>query len=458
MKTENFDDAIRKKLESMPQSFTDKDIDKVFSYVAKKKTPFLRRVNGNTLTAIAVAAVAGGLLLWNIFSENDPTLVSDESPVLTATSKQAELPLAQSSNDLSHESQIIQQEKSEKLPEKIAVPAVDVPSANEGLPDNQQHNTTSRFEDQEPKAAPEQEIKSENQVTPAVEYPIESPKKEERAEVAEVQNVETKQKKASVKNEIEETAASTNYPAKKRKLFQKIADMTEADGKKQKKKAKELKASEQQIAIGLTEDSLRKSPSKRWQINIGLGSGITAHDFGGGVFTEIVFLDHWYFSPGIVFRKNKLERFRDEDEFHDQKSMHFKENYENHVIDIKRVTNIRLNSSIYAIPLNVGYRISLPYNFNTYLSLGTELNLAASQRVLFDGYDQHDSVAHPADFNIRKKIALIDHIVFSAGVQKEWKRFLVTAEPFIRTQTGAPKRKNNSLDAGLYLKLFYRLK
>ncbi len=70
MKTENFDDSIRRKIENINPEFGDEDLDKVLNYVNKNNSAFyFRRYSTIALATIAIAVISG-LLVWN-FKQRD---------------------------------------------------------------------------------------------------------------------------------------------------------------------------------------------------------------------------------------------------------------------------------------------------------------------------------------------------------------------------------------------------
>ena len=71
MKTEEFDDALRQKIESINPLYEEGDIDKVHNYVTKNRSMYsnnrLRYLIGTSLAGLVIA----GLLLWNISQWNE---------------------------------------------------------------------------------------------------------------------------------------------------------------------------------------------------------------------------------------------------------------------------------------------------------------------------------------------------------------------------------------------------
>src|SRR6185503_12301699 len=67
MKTEDFDDAIKRKLESINPVFDEKDIDRVHQYTIRNRGPFsLLRTNRFLWSVMGAAVVATAVLTWKI--------------------------------------------------------------------------------------------------------------------------------------------------------------------------------------------------------------------------------------------------------------------------------------------------------------------------------------------------------------------------------------------------------
>ena len=460
MKTENFDDAIRKKLESIPQSYTDKDVEKVFSYVTRKKVPFFRRVNGNVFTAAAVAAAAGGLLLWSIFHDADPAVNTTELLSTASVSPNTELSMPSSAGVTDLKSLPSNAESianpTDKLKERAAGSPVSEPAASTGQKPDQHIQAdipgqeTALANEIVPVSESSAKEKNSNPNTEALQKPI----------IQQAQAVEKERRGTSSRTQTEDTNTAQPKPVKKRKLFQKLTDTTRKDANKQKRMSEEWKetAQGQNDVTAQAQDSVNKVDDKPFQIHLGLGSSVSIHDYGGGAFAEMIFLQKWLLSAGVVYHRYLPEHFKDEADFHNRNSMHFKDRYPSHATDLDHIKDIRLSNRVIAIPLNIAYRIPLKNHFSTFVSFGTELNIVASQKLQFDGNKPIDSITQRADFTIRQKARLMDHFFLSTGVRKEWNRFLVTFEPFICIQATGQKRKNNDFDAGLYLKVYYKIK
>lgn len=460
MKTENFDDAIRKKLESIPQTYTDKDVEKVFSYVTRKKAPFFRRVTGNVLSTAAVAAAAGGLLLWSIFHDADPAVSTTELLSTASISPNTELSMPSSAGVTDFKS----------LPsgtESLNSPTKKIKERAAGYPVSEPVASTGTKPDQYTQPAiPGQETASANEIVPVGESTAKeentNPNTEalQKPKIQQAQAVEKERRGAISGTQTEDKNTAQPKPAEKRKLFQKVTDNTRNAANKQKRMSEEWKEPEQgqNNVTAHAEDSVRKVDEKRFQIHLGLGSSVSTHEYGGGAFAEMIFLQKWLLSAGVVYHSYLPEHFKDEADFHNRKSTHFKDRYPAHANELDHIKDIRLINRFFAIPLNFAYRIQLKNHFSTFVSIGTELNIVASQKIQFDGNKPIDSISQRADFTIRQKARLIDHFFLSTGVQKEWNRFLVTFEPFIRMQATDQRRKNNNFDPGLYLKVYYKIK
>ena len=72
MKTENFDDAIRRKVESINHQFTEKDIERVHNYVNANKGPlWLRGPFRRLLVYSFTGLVLTGIITWQLTKIHD---------------------------------------------------------------------------------------------------------------------------------------------------------------------------------------------------------------------------------------------------------------------------------------------------------------------------------------------------------------------------------------------------
>src|ERR1035438_1314462 len=71
MKTENFDESVRQKIESIDPHYDEKDIDNAHDYIIKNRSRFSKRGLVYLASASFAVILIAGLFTWNIKQMNN---------------------------------------------------------------------------------------------------------------------------------------------------------------------------------------------------------------------------------------------------------------------------------------------------------------------------------------------------------------------------------------------------
>jgi uncharacterized protein YlxP (DUF503 family) len=187
MKTEDFDDAIRNKFESINQKYEEQEIENVYNYVKQNfHAPFWKTYGPKMLYISGIAAMSG-LLIWNVVEHKENKILAQTvdslknktaivSPVVistkpdtvfvtkyvyktalkeNATISVAGIPVIQSKNEKAITTKNIEQKSDDKnfpqAPERPKVEETSQVAANSHIQPELDKNNNSEIKSQEPK-------------------------------------------------------------------------------------------------------------------------------------------------------------------------------------------------------------------------------------------------------------------------------------------------------------------
>lgn len=441
MKPEHFDEAIRKKLESLQPVYTDKDVDKVFAFVGRKRPFTIPHINGSgILYTLAVVSVTS--IFWLFVFRNK--LVNQ--PDQTAQPQQTEVALTErlpvSSADTlrdtvaKHPSVNTQQPKNDSLA-AVVVPVIianntatneQKASGKETITENTGkalENAGSTIEGAETAADPETIVASEKSAS-LVEPVIVADKPE--AIEPDTQQAENKEKPTAVSKVI--------IPVKPA-----FADAP-VDVKKETKNR-----TAPRLNLGELTRDLR--------FRAGAEAEISNGHIGTGLITELLLIPHWGLSAGLRYSWNFTEKFRDEQDFRHHKPKDFNDVLHGHHEGQEPAVDIRFRSNIVQLPLSLNYYLRFDNDYSMRIGLGTDLDLYTSQQIDYNHPHTGDTIRESRKFTGSEQAVLFNNLVITAGVEKRWNHFSLQLNPFIAPQLTRIQYKNRNLYFGLGLRMYY---
>jgi hypothetical protein len=164
------------------------------------------------------------------------------------------------------------------------------------------------------------------------------------------------------------------------------------------------------------------------------GLEINNSQFGAGTQFELIAAKHWGLATGIKYMVNKDEKFRDEQDFFDKKSKHIHQVYGDKPQFDGNMSDIELNTSIVQIPVQFSYYYPFKNGLTVSLAIATGFDVYASSQLRFNNRPGRDSLNHQIDFKAAPSLQTFNNLVVSAGIQKRWNRWAISATPYIGNQ------------------------
>ncbi len=209
--------------------------------------------------------------------------------------------------------------------------------------------------------------------------------------------------------------------------------------------------------------SSKKSGFSMPQINlpalkyrVGLGSNIDNSQIGTSILTEVLFSKRWSITTGINVSFLGFEHFGDEDDFKRKTKQDFREQHDLDLPLSSPIKDIEAHQVLFRIPLYLNYRLPLRKEFTVLFSTGTDFDINLQQ---ITSFSHHDYIKENQQEGLNENIKVLpyNNWMISTGIEKRFQRFSVQLSPYFSYQLKPLHYRNNEWTFGVKLNGFYRI-
>jgi PBP1b-binding outer membrane lipoprotein LpoB len=465
MKTEDFDDAIRSKLQGLKALQTEQDVEAVHQFVvgAQKGGVKKRLLYFFTLSTLLLVLV--GLITWNVNQRDEigqlkETLISLQNKshtiidsVLTTKTNNSNTPLRSDNASTATVASLPTQtsNQSTHVGEKMEVKQKTLHARNAMQP------TSSAMKVRETMGAAavhdSHHNETENSATPELEKVDTKIQHLENTEVA-MASASAGQidlMKDSVKAVADAALVIENVESEKpRAVNSKLMDTLF----EKESQAEVLHPREFSDSTMSTITAPRPVFTNPWNYRGGIEVIAGNNHLGSGVFGEAVYNNRFVFSVGARMLKDRVETFESKEDYNEHKSQEFEKHYGDRVQENSR--DFRIENTIYQVPIALFVNLPLGHKYTVITGIGTDLDIYNRQHVEY----HHQRSALPNDmqtqaFTMNYPPVLFNNIVFSLGMQRRFGRFGVQAIPFVSPQLIKVDYRKEKVFYGLRLRAYY---
>jgi hypothetical protein len=193
---------------------------------------------------------------------------------------------------------------------------------------------------------------------------------------------------------------------------------------------------------------------KSIKIQAGIGMQKGKRQSGNELLLGLRFTERWNLSTGIRFLKVNHERYENNEGIDQLNGNHFPDFHPADKIDTSVIRNIGTQSAVLQIPLTISYALPLKKEYALLFGIGTDIDLASRQHIDYDRLGGNIPVERK-NFDTKNAVVMINNLVLSAGIQKDWKKFSLQLSPFVSQQITPVIYKNDKLYAGVRFRIFY---
>ena len=453
MKTEDFDRALRDKLNSINHTYSNSDIEKVFRHVKKNRRLTWKGLKGSwlfySLSAAAMVSITA-LVLYktpsvapgkmhevagtagNADAALDTVLTTDSVVAKQSTSA----PAVQSSPDmiLAGQPAPVSTSKDKWLKKAPA-------AANQDVSRDAHLSVTGSKE-------PESKFEQDKFITVAY--------------VAPANNVINEPGNDSVKN-----AVRVDFPGDKSDINQVTvnsgADPVQPSNPQAviNNPALALKASEIQINDSaasppetvLKTDSANVEPKKA-RVLSGISFQVSNQRVGTGLSMDVVFGKYFGITTGLTYNFLNEQQFPDRETMHGRPPHGYNPHINDHFGDKNHVSDISIQNQLLQLPFLLNGRLPLKHNFTLGLSVGTELDLYLYQKVSYTHHLDSMRTEYP-NFGSRGTVVPFNSLFFGASISKQWNHFLLNVQPYYSQPVKDLFYKPSEPEFGIGIRLMY---
>jgi hypothetical protein len=193
---------------------------------------------------------------------------------------------------------------------------------------------------------------------------------------------------------------------------------------------------------------------KNWDYQAGFELEKANGPLGYSILGRILFTNKWSLSTGVKLLTINNEKYDDDGDFHQQNGQDFQSAYEPHVSDTSFISNIEIHNTLFQIPIILTYQFALKNNFALLFGLSTDMDLSSKQTINYKYFGINYAEEHK-NFEIKYSPTLFNNIALSIGLQKQWNHFAVQVSPFISRQLSPVICKKEDLYYGANAGVFY---
>ncbi|GAB2768073.1 hypothetical protein GCM10027275_08200 [Rhabdobacter roseus] len=172
------------------------------------------------------------------------------------------------------------------------------------------------------------------------------------------------------------------------------------------------------------------------------------------LFAEVLVGKHFGINTGVSWQKLEQKKFFTEKVFRDQMFMDFRKAHAVALPSTFEIFNINTRATLLQVPLNVTYRGDMGNDFSFFTGLGTAINLQARQNLTFD-YRQPTQEYAEQQRRFKEPMPALNNVLVSAGVEKRWAPIVVQVDSYLNTQIRTFPFLNDRSSLGLRVKLLY---
>ena len=453
MKTEDFDKALRDKLNSINPAYSNSEIEKVFRHVKKNRRWAWKGLKGSwvfySLSAAAMVLVTT-VVLYKIPSGS----LGEKYEVTGPKSKVG----------------VVQDNKliADSMAEKNIS---DIQSAQISSGINQAEQTAalatgrSKSADQVAATANQNTNREKELFSPGSEN---SENKTEQADLKTVNyitpgsNVLSKQKSDSNKKDVPVEAPRNGNNIIQAAVIQEVrpsqpavqqADMSTPVVALITTVAQPSDSAQVQPGNVLKPDSSNVD-SKKIRVLPGISFNVTNQRIGTGLSMDVIFGKYFGITTGLTYNFLNEQQFPDRETMHGGPPHGFNPHINDHFGDKNHVSDIRIQNQLLQLPVAINYRVPFKHNFVLNFSMGTELDLYLYQQVSYTRHLDSTRTDYP-HFGSRGNVVPFNSMFFGAGISKQWNHLLLNVQPSYSQPVKDLFYKPSEPEFGIGIRLMY---
>ncbi len=207
--------------------------------------------------------------------------------------------------------------------------------------------------------------------------------------------------------------------------------------------------------VAQTESVIPKLPLKT-PYRFGAGYQIEGNGRGKTVLGEVIIKKKFSIAAGITWLKVKPAEFFTETVFRTKARVDFKETHPGQVPLIFELYNIKIDQNVVQIPLTLAFRNTIKDGWAYYASLGTNFRVSSKETISYDCRGPKNEFFSQS-FTKKGDTSPITSMNFAVGIEKSWHPIVVQAEGYWVNYFKPLSPLRQSAGPGVKVKLLYQI-
>lgn len=196
---------------------------------------------------------------------------------------------------------------------------------------------------------------------------------------------------------------------------------------------------------------------KNLTYRVGLGTEFDGKRLNGGLWTEVFFHKNWSVNIGLKQATFHEDDIYSEDGFEFKKGRPFRPEFAPKLNPNFKIEEIKSRNLILQIPLTLNYHAPLKNNFSILIGAGTNFDIVGKNEIRFNFKDptrtNSPESGNPSGEAINT--TFLNNLEFSIGAEKRINRFVFQVNPFWNTQVKNVSYKPDGNQFGLRIRGLY---
>ncbi|SKB95309.1 hypothetical protein [Dyadobacter psychrophilus] len=199
-------------------------------------------------------------------------------------------------------------------------------------------------------------------------------------------------------------------------------------------------------------------PKRNLKVPYRFGVGIATDGVGKtkSITGEVLIAKKFSISAGISWLKVKPMEFFNEKLFREKNRRDFKGTHPGEIPLAFQVYNIKVDPTVVQIPLTVAFRNNIKDNWAYYAGAGTNITVSAKEKISFDCKAPNFEYFSQR-FEAKSDVPMINSVNFTMGLEKTWYPIVVQAEGYLYTYFNQLTPMSQSAGPGVKVKLMYQI-
>lgn len=207
--------------------------------------------------------------------------------------------------------------------------------------------------------------------------------------------------------------------------------------------------------VAQAESVIPKLPLKT-PYRFGAGYQIEGNGQGKTVLGEVIIKKKFSIAAGITWLKVKPAEFFTETVFRERARKDFKTSHPGEVPLIFELYNIKIDQSVVQMPLTLAFRNTVKNDWAYYASMGTNIKLSSKETISYDCRGPKNEFFNQT-FSKKGDVSPITSMNFAVGIEKAWHPIVVQAEGYWVNYFKPVTPLRQGAGPGLKVKLLYQI-